>query len=104
MLSLYIFLFRLQIVENMVNGPRRNRSHYSVNLRCYGKTAKDRRDAKNYRDIGIRFYQLAAQLRAGLVCVDLLLDMIGIGPHILILNLKTLLSAASCDGDILTES
>jgi hypothetical protein len=26
----------------MVVGPRRNRSAYSINLRCYGKTAKDR--------------------------------------------------------------
>ena len=45
----------------MVKGPRRSRSNYSVNLRCHGKTLKERSDSEKFKklfiiSLGIYFY------------------------------------------------
>ena len=35
----------------MVRGYRRARSNYSLNLRCYGKTVKERMESEKYKKL-----------------------------------------------------
>lgn len=44
----------------MVKGPRRSRSEYSLNLRCYGKTLKERSDNRKYKDFLIKDFLINA--------------------------------------------
>ena len=53
-------IYQIQLCK-MVKGPRRSRSNYSVNLRCHGKTLKERSDSEKFKklfiiSLGIYFY------------------------------------------------